>query len=233
MSIIIFDTETSGLPKQGDFSEIKMLELGYLRLDEELNILDENRYLIDVDIEVPEIITELTGITKEELTKNGKKIDKVLENFLVDIKESDILIAHNNRFDLGVLRQEYTNINSEYLFSKYIYKKINLDSIQIFKNYIKKSEIENFKLQTVYNYYNEENFKQTHRALDDCHMIRNCLVKIKETEDYNSYRFYLNKTFNFKRYPRSCLKDIYKRDKMFVKKFLKNLPIGRNIFKFL
>ena len=233
MSIIIFDTETSGLPKKGDFSDIKMLELGYLILDEDLNVLKENRYLINVDIEVPKIITELTGITKKELTENGEDLDKVLEKFFIDIKECDILIAHNNRFDLGVLRQEFINLKSEYLFDKYIYKKINLDSIDIFKNYITKKEIKNFKLETVYNYYNNIRFNQTHRALDDCYMIHNSLVKIKESENLNIYNFYLNKKFNFKKYPKNSLKNIYKFDKMYVNKFLKNLPISRNIFKFL
>lgn len=234
MSIIIFDTETSGLPKkQRDFSEVKMLELGYLKLDEDLNIINENRYLVRVDIEVPEIITKLTGITNEELNKNGEELENILNTFLVDIKDADILIAHNNRFDLGMLRQEYCNIKSEYLFDNYIYKKINLDSLEIFKKCINKKDIINYKLQTIFNYYNKEEFIQTHRALDDCYMIHNCLLKIKDINNFNSYNFYLEKKFNFKKYPKSSLKDVYKRDKFYVNNFLKKLPISRKIFNFL
>jgi len=234
MSIIIFDTETSGLPKKNnDFSEVKMLEIGYLKLNLDLTILEEKRYIVNVDIDIPNIITQLTGLTNKITKNEGYNISKILNSFLVDIKDADILIAHNNRFDLGILRQEFDNTNQLYLFDKYIYKKINLNSIDIFKNFIEKKNIKNYKLQTIYNYYNNEEFNQTHRALDDCYMLHNCLNNIKLNNNFNPYTFYLNKKYNFKKYPSSSLVEIYKFDKSYVLNFLKKLPISRKIKFFL
>lgn len=230
MSIIIFDTETSGLPIKNDFSHIRMLELGYLKLDMDLNILYEKNYINNIDIEIPEIITKITGITSEKLKLEGIDIKKILSNLLEDLNDVDIMIAHNNRFDLGVLRQEFKNIGAEKIFLEKIYKKINLDSVQIFKDNIKKKDIENYKLQTIYKFLNKDNYEQTHRALDDCFMLYKSLNKL---ENYNSYDYYLNKKFKFQKYPNQCLKYIYRKDPHFVKNFIKKLPISKNIFKFL
>lgn len=230
MTIIIFDTETSGLPIKNNFSNIRMLELGYLILDNDLNIIEQKNFVNNIDIEIPEIVTKLTGITTEKLKTEGIEITKIFSILLEDLKEADIMIAHNNRFDLGVLRQEFKNIGSEKLFLEKIYKKIHLDSLQIFKEYIDKKDIENYKLQTIYKYLNKDNYIQTHRALDDCYMLHKSLNKL---ENYNSYNFYLNKKFNFQKYPKHSLKEVYKKNPNYVSNFIKKLPISKNIFKYL
>lgn len=233
MSFLIFDTETSGLPKKYyNFEDVKMLEIGYIILDNEFKKVKENNFLIKTDIEVPEIITKLTGITKELLDEKGENIEYILSNFYNDIKNVDIIMAHNNKFDLGILRQEFININKGDIFDNYIYKKINLDTLDIFKKYINKDEIENFKLQTIYKYYNIENFIQTHRALDDCNMLYSSLVYLKNNNEFNPYKYYIEKPFNFKKYPKMNLKTIYCRDKYYVKNFLKNLRISSYIKNF-
>lgn len=228
MSIIIFDTETSGLPERNNFKNVRMLELGYLVLDDELNVIKEKNYINKLDIEVPEIITKLTGITKETL-KDGKDMTEIFLNFLEDVNEADILVAHNNRFDLGVIRQEFKNLGIEDKFLKKIYKKINLDSLEIFKKYIKKEEIDNYKLQTIYKYYYRDDYIQTHRALDDCIMLKNCLKQI----EINLYKYYLNKQFNFYKYPKHSLNDIYKKNPEYTLNFIKKIPISKKILKFL
>lgn len=228
MKIIIFDTETSGLPIKNDFSKIRMLELGYLVLTEDFEIVKERNYINYLHLEVPEIITQLTGITSEKLIEEGVMLNKIFLNLLEDVKEADVLIAHNNRFDLGVLRQEFKNIGAEKVFEEKIYRKINLDSVQIFKEYIDKKDIENYKLQTIYKYYEKDDYIQTHRALDDCFMLNKCFKHIK----FNPYNYYLNKKFNFSKYPRHSLNDIYKKDPRYVLKFLNKIPISKNILKF-
>jgi hypothetical protein len=53
---LIFDTETTGLPKKNDFSLINMIELGYIILDEDFKIVKESNNLVKCDFEIPEII---------------------------------------------------------------------------------------------------------------------------------------------------------------------------------
>lgn len=232
MSIIIFDTETSGLPKKrNDFSNVRMLELGYIILDDEFNIIKERNFINKIDIEVPEIITQLTGLTKEILQKEGIEQKKIFSIFLEDINNVDVLIAHNNRFDLNVLRQEFKNMGVETIYNNKIYKKINLDSLEIFRTNINKKEITNYKLQTLYKYYHTEDFIQTHRALDDCKMLHSCLKNMKN--NFNPYKYYIERKYNFHKYPNHSLNDIYKKDRNYVANFIKKLPISNKIFKFL
>lgn len=232
MSILIFDTETSGLPdKNYSFKNVRMLELGYIILDDDYNIILERNFISNIEMEVPEIITKLTGITSEILIEKGIDIKEILSIFVKDLKDIDILIAHNNRFDLAMIREEFKKIGAENIFEKKIYNKINLDSLQIFRKMIGKKEIKNYKLQTIYKYYHKDDFVQTHRALDDCKILQSSLVNIKD--NFNVYDFYLNKSFNFKKYPRQNLKKIYENDPKYVLNFLKRIPISKKIFKFL
>ena len=43
---LIFDTETTGLPKKNDFSLINMIELGYIIINEKFEIIKESNNLI-------------------------------------------------------------------------------------------------------------------------------------------------------------------------------------------
>ena len=188
IKICIFDSETTGLPKKNDFSEINMIELGYLIIDLKLNIIKEKNFLIKGKYDIPEFITNLTGITKEIINERGIEINEVSEEFYNDLKDCEFIIAHNLRFDYGMLKKELEDKHKKELMNK-----IQFCSINIFKNEIEKEKITNYKLETIYNYLHPEPYKQTHRALDDCHMI---LSSFKRIEKFNMWNYYWNKPLN-------------------------------------
>ena len=130
-----------------------MIELGYIIINEKFEIIKESNNLIKGNYEIPKNITELTGITKNKIDENGNDINIILKEFINDIHSVDYILAHNNRFDLGILKKELERLNNIYYFNELIMKKINLDTIQIFRKYIDKKNIENYKLQTIYNYF--------------------------------------------------------------------------------
>ena len=95
---IILDTETTGLDHNSDeIIEIAIRKWVYHKRDhylvkpvEEYSELNE-----PVNNEISDLITELTGITKEDV--KGKKIDwEIVSKF---IGESDFVLAHNAGFD--------------------------------------------------------------------------------------------------------------------------------------
>lgn len=231
---LIFDTETTGLPKKNDFSLINMIELGYIILDEDFKIVKESNNLIKGDFEIPEIITKLTGITKNKIDENGDNIDLVLKEFINDIRSVDYILAHNNRFDLGILKKEMERLDDQYYFNELVQKKINLDTIQIFKSYIDKKTIENYKLQTIFNhFYQKESFIQTHRAIDDCYMVYKSLLYMKKYNDFCINEYFLNKPLNFGKFKKTRnLKYIYKYDPNYFK-FVFNKVYKVNYIKFL
>jgi len=231
---LIFDTETTGLPKKNDFSLINMIELGYIILDEDFKIIKESNNLIKGDYEIPEFITKLTGITQNKIDENGNSINVVLKEFINDIRSVEYILAHNNRFDLGILKKEMERLDDIYYFKELVMKKINLDTIPIFKTHIEKKTIENYKLQTVFShFYNKEDFIQTHRAIDDCHMVYKSLLYMKNNNDFCINEYFLNKPLNFGKFKKiRNLKYIYKYEPNYFK-FVFNKVYKINYVKFL
>jgi len=95
---IVWDLETSGLQKE----ECKILEIGCL-LVEKGEIKERKSWLLNHGIEIPELITELTGITKELIDTEGKDPKTCLEEFLAILLSDQTIphLTHNGlRFDI-------------------------------------------------------------------------------------------------------------------------------------
>jgi len=235
MNYLIFDTETTGLPIKNDFSLINMIELGYIIFNEKYEIVKESNNLIKGKYEVPEFITNLTGITKEKINEDGNDINIVFKEFFDDIRNVEYILAHNNRFDLGILRKEIERLNINYYYDDLIMKKINLDTIQIFKKYIDKKEIQNYKLQTIFNHFHpDEKIIQTHRAIDDCHMVHKSLLYMKNNNNFCMNEYFLNKPLTFGKFKKKHnIKSLYKYEQNYFQFLFKNVYKKVNYVKFL
>jgi len=198
LQVMILDTETNGLPKTwGDYSDINMLELGWVVCDIDLNVVKEGNYLVKGNFDVPEIITKLTGITKEKTDLEGKPLDYVLKEFHEDLKKCEFIVAHNLQFDFGMMKKELSTMRNPKYLNEFR-SKIQLDSLWMFRQIFKKPTIVNHRLTTIYDHLHpNENFIQTHRALDDVKMIISCMNRI---DNFNLMNFYWNKPMNFGKY---------------------------------
>ncbi len=76
-SYIAWDLETSGL----DPITCKILEIGAARVEDGV-ILETRSWLLNWDIEIPEVITGITGITKELIQAEGRDPIECLREFL-------------------------------------------------------------------------------------------------------------------------------------------------------
>ncbi|ALH23123.1 DEDDh 3'-5' exonuclease [Chrysochromulina ericina virus CeV-01B] len=140
MKILIFDTETSGLPEERNCSVLStqkwpyILQLSYILYDTEENIiLTYVDTLIDIDNNVnidPESIN-IHKITKEICKKNGKSIKDVLTQFNYVLNLSDLLIGHNLEFDKNILIVEYIRNKLNHNFNP---KNIPIPSFCTMKN---------------------------------------------------------------------------------------------------
>ena len=93
---IFLDTETTGLNSDSD----KIIELAMVPFEFDMDgriysLLPEYNELNDPGISIPEVITQITGITDEMVNGHSIHLDKV-KNLLAD---ADIVIAHNASFD--------------------------------------------------------------------------------------------------------------------------------------
>lgn len=149
---VIFDIETTGLNKDLDH----IIEIGALKYKNNV-LVEEFNYLINPKIDLPQIITDITGITDKDLI-DKETIDLVLPKFIEFIEDLP-LIAHNNTFDLGFINKNLKDLNLKQLNNK------NIDSLEIARKYL--PQMYNYKLETLKKYFN---IKQvSHRAVGDCY----------------------------------------------------------------
>lgn len=96
--IMIWDCETSGLSPTND----KIIEIGcYIVSD---TGVEEKHWMLNNKIDIPEKITEITGITKEIIDAEGRDPKECLQEFLPLFKECQKNITHNGiRFDIPFL----------------------------------------------------------------------------------------------------------------------------------
>ncbi len=98
MSVLIIDTETTGLSAQD-----RIIELAAVKVCRG-EIVDKRSQLIQPEIPIPPFITGLTGISPDMLLGKAT-IRQVLPRFL-DFAEGLPIIGHNVSFDLGMLVNE-------------------------------------------------------------------------------------------------------------------------------
>jgi DNA polymerase III epsilon subunit-like protein len=136
MHILIFDTETTGLPKTKILNIDKssewphVVQLSYIIYDTDLHIIIKIRDFI-IRMEEGFIINEESikfhAITNEISKSDGIDISKALEEFYKDIKTVEMVIAHNISFDSSVIKMELLRLiqdDRKDLEQKTLYKNI-------------------------------------------------------------------------------------------------------------
>lgn len=109
---LAFDTETTGLPNwsmpSDDPSQPRVMALAAQLFDDQNGlVLDEMDVLIKPDgWEIPELIANLTGITTEMCEATGVPMEQALGQFVEMWKLADHRVAHNESFDMRMIRIE-------------------------------------------------------------------------------------------------------------------------------
>lgn len=97
---VVFDLETTGF--SANFN--KLIEIGAVKVHNG-QIIDKFQRFIKIDIPVPEIITNLTGITDDDLA-GGVELKNALTDFY-EWSKDHVLVAHNAMFDMQFLARNY------------------------------------------------------------------------------------------------------------------------------
>jgi DNA polymerase III epsilon subunit-like protein len=108
MEITIYDTETTGLllPDNAPVEkQPKIIEFYAVKLNENFEIIDEVNHLIHPSELISDEITRITGIKNRDL--DGKPtFQEVAADIHGIIEGTDLLVAHNLSFDLGMVTNE-------------------------------------------------------------------------------------------------------------------------------
>lgn len=135
---LIFDVETTGLPKRnyGDmpyfkyldrYNEARVVQLSFSVYTENGFLLREHDYIVKyklnhknndinklLEFNIPEESTKIHGITEEISLKKGYKFEYALSKFTEEVSRVKVLVAHNLNFDINILMSEMWRLHIAY-----------------------------------------------------------------------------------------------------------------------
>lgn len=119
---LFFDTETNGLPDDWNAPIEKVdnwpriIQIAWAKYDKQGNEISCRADIIKPSgFAFQREAAKIHGIT-EKVAMNGNNIKKVLEEFTVDIKVADCIVAHNTRFDKKIIRAELLRLEKDIEF---------------------------------------------------------------------------------------------------------------------
>jgi DNA polymerase III epsilon subunit-like protein len=213
MRFLVFDTETSGLPKTKIISPdtLKLwpniVQFSYVIYDLSLNdIIKTKNYIIKIpkDISLEES-SKIHGITNEISETQGIELIKAFDEFFDDLKEVNNLVGHNIEFDINMIKvelmriinerlvnQEKVNVCKHYLYYLTNYKNIcctlkdtvELCNIQLI-NKQGKPYLKFPKLSELHEKLFNKTPTNLHNSFIDILVTLRCLIKIKHNFDLN------------------------------------------------
>ena len=166
----VFDVETTGLSNQFD----EIIEIGAYKLHNGKHTTSFEK-LIKTERPLPNKIVELTNITNSMLEKEGEDRSVVLREFYNFIKGT-ILVAHNAKFDSGMIYESFKRNGIEFEEFPVI------DTLQLFRLF-HFNELKKFGLDQMTRFYKIQ-LTDHHRAKDDAYATMECFQRMLD-EIYN------------------------------------------------
>jgi len=202
MKIVVFDTETSGLPKSRILTPTNIhmwpfiVQFSYIIFDTETNDVIKS-YDAIVKVKPYNIISKdsikFHGITQEISELKGIHIDKVLDEFLWDLEDVDMIVAHNIEFDLNMLRVELMRIGCENMELRltnmiktqqfYCTMRQSIDLCKIEKENSRGKYYKFPTLSELHKHLFDVEPKHLHNSFHDILCTIRCFIKMKYGED--------------------------------------------------
>lgn len=160
--IVFVDIETTGLRPSFD----RIIEIGIVRIEGN-TIVQTYHSLINPETYLPKEITQITGITADDL-ENAPTFRQIKNDILESMIDA-VFVAHNVRFDYGFLRQEFKRENIT--FSSRHFCTVRLSRL-IYPT------LPRHNLETIINTFNLP-YTMRHRALDDAQVLYHLYQKMQ------------------------------------------------------
>lgn len=141
MKLLVFDTETTGLPPHKGIDPEYLeqwpyiVQISYVIYDFETNAIELKDHIIKIpyNIDIPQESTNIHGITKKMTNMNGVNIYKVFTELFYHIKRADKIIGHNIDFDINMINVELLR---RIYNTKHIVSNKELEEIVLLKQYL-------------------------------------------------------------------------------------------------
>lgn len=163
---VVVDLETTGLKSETD----SIIEIAAVKYSQ-WKFVDEFQALVQTETEIPGEIVKLTGITNDEIEKQGISLQEALVKLFTFIGDN-VIIGHYIRFDIKFLINACKRVNIE------LGKRICIDTIALVKGKYGES-LENYRLESIVKEMGIAE-KQEHRALPDAKLAAEVYLRLNE-----------------------------------------------------
>jgi DNA polymerase III subunit epsilon len=174
-AVLVLDFETTGLSPQENYpTEVAVKRIDWRGVTDYSSMI-----MLPEGVEIPEKITELTGLTTEKVNSEGAEKEGVLVNLMRLIDENTLVVGHNVNFDLGFLFHHFGIEPAHFMCTR---------TIEILT-----APHLNASLQNVYDRYFPEKRVQEHRAMSDVEMTSHVLEKQVDLIGKEAIQFFRNR----------------------------------------
>jgi DNA polymerase III epsilon subunit-like protein len=171
MKVLVFDTETSGLPTERNPSIVEtskwpfILQLSFIVYDDEKQkIIQIKDSYIKQNIIIPQESINIHGITQEIMETKGVDLEDEMNIFDIALKNADIVVGHNISFDKRVYMVEAIRRYRRQYFTR---NKVKKPEYCTMKNSTKLCKIEKKNKTTNKTYYKFPTLKELHTHFFD------------------------------------------------------------------
>ncbi len=159
--IVFFDLETTGTSIYKD----QVIEIAAVVLKNG-KITDSFQTLVNPHIPIPKKITEITGITNQDVHE-GIEEDEAFEKFF-EFVNNRVLVAHNATFDIGFVKRWLNKHDKPFEFTF-------IDSLPLARALV--PEISRYNMNRLCSFFKIKN-ERAHRAKEDSEASAKVLVKL-------------------------------------------------------
>lgn len=202
MKYLVFDTETTGLPKKYKPQGAKwykewpdIVQISWIMYDDKLDkILYYKDYIVKIEGVIPKSSSDIHGITQEISQNKGVSIMECLLEFRKSLFDCDMIVGHNISFDINVVKAQFLKQGAidPFLLTKHIEvyctmkENINLCKLKAWSYKFNKYYYKWPKLIELH----QTLFKTTptglHNSLTDILVTLRCFYKVKYGKDLNT-----------------------------------------------
>lgn len=183
---LIFDTETTGLPKRDNapVSEVdnwpRVVQIAWQLHDETGELTGNHNVIIRPDgFEIPYSAEKVHGISTERAKTEGIPLDEALALFKHSLDQTKVLVGHNIRFDMNALGAEFIRIGIESSFlelKQVCTMRSSTDHLQLPGG--RGGKFKPPKLMELYEFLFQGQFIEAHNAAADVEATTRCFLEL-------------------------------------------------------
>ena len=182
---LFFDTETTGLPLYFHIPHRfvnnwpRLVQLSWIVTDENGNHLKTADHIIRPSgFSIPQGASLIHGITTDMAMQKGEDLTRVVEEFLNDYENADLIVGHNIDFDKNVVGAEIIRIGLKDIIDtkpSVCTMKSSTDYCALYTEYGNKWPT----LQELYKELFDESFNDAHNSASDVAATERCFWELR------------------------------------------------------